>query len=142
VNVSYSDQTASGYGGSSFVAVTNGIIPVAACPAPPASTIRDIDYVSIVNMDNVANTATVSVDVNGTAYPLVVTQLEAGNMLSYTHASGWRTLSADGAVIQKVISTMSTLNGATFESPSVIGSVTPNDAYFVNINGNMNGGTY
>ena len=47
--VSYSDQTSTSYLGATQLSNSNGTFVVTICSAPPASTIRDIDMVSVLN---------------------------------------------------------------------------------------------
>lgn len=94
--VSYSDKTSTDYVGATQLTNTNSTTAVDICAAPGASTIRDIDYLSIRNRDTVAATVTVMLDDNTTDYEIVKAALAVGDQLIYTHGDGWRVVDADG----------------------------------------------
>jgi len=96
--VCYSDQTSTSYNGSSQYTSTNSTTAVDICDAPAASTIRDIDFISIRNRDTAAATVTVMVDVSATDSELVKATLAVGDQLVYTHSNGWATLDSAGQV--------------------------------------------
>ena len=95
--VCYSDHTSSAYGGGTQRSQSNDTTDVAICDAPGASTVRDIDYVSIYNADTVSATVTIKVDVSATEHILVKATLDTGERLEYTHGGGWRVLTTTGA---------------------------------------------
>lgn len=94
--VSYSDKTSTDYVGATQLTNTNSTTAVDICAAPGASTVRDIDYLSIRNRDTAAATVTVMLDDNGTDYEIVKAALAVGDQLIYTHGDGWRVVDADG----------------------------------------------
>lgn len=96
--VSYSDKTSTDYVGATQLTNTNSTTAVDICAAPGASTVRDIDYLSIRNRDTVAATVTVMLDDNGTDYEIVKAALAVGDSLIYTHGDGWRTVDSFGQV--------------------------------------------
>jgi len=96
INVSWSDQTSTTYNGGSTVVNTNNTTAVDICAAPAASTYRDVDYVNIYNADTVAETVTIIYNDNSTLYNLLVTTLNSGDRLIYTHGSGWQTIDSAG----------------------------------------------
>lgn len=94
--VSYSDDNGTTYVGGTQLTNTNSTTAVDICAAPGASTVRDIDYLSIRNRDTAAATVTVMLDDNGTDYEIVKATLAVGDQLVYTHSDGWRALDANG----------------------------------------------
>lgn len=96
--VSYSDDNGTTYVGGTQLTNTNSTTAVDICAAPGASTVRDIDYLSIRNRDTVAATVTVMLDDNGTDYEIVKATLAVGDQLVYVHGSGWNTLDSAGQV--------------------------------------------
>lgn len=94
--VSYSDDNGTTYVGGTQLTNTNSTTAVDICAAPGASTVRDIDYLSIRNRDTAAATVTVMLDDNGTDYEIVKATLAVGDQLVYTHGAGWRVTDADG----------------------------------------------
>lgn len=94
--VSYSDDNGTTYVGGTQLTNTNSTTAVDICAAPGASTVRDIDYLSIMNRDTAAATVTVMLDDNGTDYEIVKAALAVGDQLIYTHGDGWRVVDADG----------------------------------------------
>jgi hypothetical protein len=96
--VSYSDDNGTTYVGATQLTNTNSTTAVDICAAPGASTVRDIDYLSIRNRDTVAATVTVMLDDNGTDYEIVKAALAVGDQLVYVHGSGWSTLDSDGQI--------------------------------------------
>lgn len=91
INASYSDQTSTTYNGGASVVNTNNTTAVDVVAAPAASTIRDIDYLSVYNRDTVDAAVTFIYDDNGTDYILISVTLSAGDKLEYIHGSGWKT---------------------------------------------------
>lgn len=96
--VSYSDDNGTTYVGGTQLTNTNSTTAVDICAAPGASTVRDIDYLSIRNRDTAAATVTVMLDDNGTDYEIVKATLAVGDQLVYVHGSGWNTLDSAGQV--------------------------------------------
>lgn len=96
VVVCYSDKTATAYAGGTTVINTNSTIAVDICAAPAASTVRDIDAITVHNADTVAATVTVRYNDNGTTYTLFKAALAVGDQLIYTHGNGWKVLDSSG----------------------------------------------
>lgn len=94
--VSYSDDNGTTYVGGTQLTNTNSTTAVDICAAPGASTVRDIDYLSIRNRDTAAATVTVMLDDNSTDYEIVKATLAVGDQLIYTHGDGWRVIDEDG----------------------------------------------
>jgi len=96
VDVSYSDATTTGYtGGTQETAATATTQTI--CAAPAASTVRDIDFLS-VKIKTTGGVVTVQ-KLNSSG--AVVTQLISVTLLdeeelNYTHGSGWTAIDANG----------------------------------------------
>ena len=97
---SYSDATATGYTGGNTPTLTNDTTDVDIVAAPAASTIRDVDHISVHNKDTVSATVTIKMDVSGTDYILKKAVLLTGESLNYSHGTGWQTFDVNGALKQ------------------------------------------
>lgn len=104
--VSYSDKTSTTYNGGTALSNTNSTTAVDACVAPAASTIRDIDLISIKNLDTAVATITIRLNDNGTLYIIAILALNAGDQAIYTHGDGWRVLSSTGEIKTVSIATI------------------------------------
>lgn len=99
VSVAYSDKTTAAYTGGIQLANSNSTTAVDICSAPGASTIRDIDGITVQNADTVSATVTVRFNDNGTTYTIFKALLATGDQLNYTHGQGWKTINSSGALI-------------------------------------------
>jgi hypothetical protein len=127
--VSYSDQTAATYLGSSQLSNSNGVTAVTICSAPAASTIRDIDMVTVLNTDTGSQVVTIQLLDTATTYKIISTTLLVGEKLTYTHGSAWQVLDNTGNLKTVVLSTSGVNSfsaGSTGLTPSTstTGSVT------------------
>lgn len=103
--VSYSDQTAATYLGASQLSNSNGVTAVTICAAPAASTIRDIDMVTVLNTDTGSQVVTIQLLDTATTYKIISTTLLVGEKLTYTHGSAWQVLDNTGNLKTVVLST-------------------------------------
>ena len=103
--VSYSDQTTSTYLGGTQLSNSNGTTAVTICSAPAASTIRDIDMVSVLNTDTASKVVTVEMVDTATPYLIATVTLLVGEKLTYTHGSAWQVVSNSGNIKYVVQST-------------------------------------
>ena len=94
--VSYSDQTAATYLGASQLSNSNGVT---------ASTIRDIDMVTVLNTDTGSQVVTIQLLDTATTYKIISTTLLVGEKLTYTHGSAWQVLDNTGNLKTVVLST-------------------------------------
>lgn len=94
--VCYSDDNGTTYVGGTQYTSTNDTTAVDICAAPAASTVRDIDYLSIRNRDTAAATVTVMVDVSATDSEIVKATLAVGDSLVYSHGNGWSVIDTNG----------------------------------------------
>lgn len=98
VVVSWSDKTSTNYTGGNTTSQSNGTTGVTICAAPAASTIRDIDSISVYNADTVSATVTVRVNDNSTLRIVMKAPLATGEQLYYSHGSSWVVIDANGSV--------------------------------------------
>ena len=105
VVVSYSDQTSSTYLGGTQLSNSNGTSTVTICSAPSASTIRDIDMVSVLNTDTATQTVTIQLLSTATNYKITTVTLLVGEKLTFTHGSGWQVVSNSGSIKYTVLAT-------------------------------------
>ena len=119
ITVHYSAKTATAYTGANaaLVKTTTAIETILGTPA--ASTVYDVDHVSFYCA--AANTLTVSLTVSGTAYPLTVATLAAGDVLEYTHAQGWRTFDSSGQ-LKLIMPGYLPLSGGTISGALTLGA--------------------
>jgi len=103
--VSYSDQTSSTYLGGTQLSNSNGTSTVTICSAPSASTIRDIDMVSVLNTDTATQTVTIQLLSTATSYKITTVTLLIGEKLTYTHGSAWQVVSNSGNIKYTVLAT-------------------------------------
>ena len=96
VMVMYSDKTATAYVGAAQLSNTNSTTAVDICAAPAASTVRDVDYVSVRNNDTAEATVTIRYNDNATVYAIATIVLAIGDQLVYTHGTGWMALNSSG----------------------------------------------
>jgi len=127
VTVSYSDKTSSAYTGASKLTNTNSATAVTIATAPAASTVRDVDYVSVRNSDTAAATVTIRYNDNTTLYVIITATLAVGDQLIYTHGNGWATLDSSGNT--KGISANSQPLDATLTSIALLGTAADKYAY-------------
>ena len=113
--VSYSDQTASSYLGATQLSNSNGTTPVTICNAPAASTIRDIDMITVLNTDTVYQVVTIQYLDTATTYKILDIQLNVGDKLTWTHGSAWQVVDNSGNVKYTVLTTsgVNSFNGRT-----------------------------
>lgn len=97
VVVNYSDDSATGYAGDSQVTNIATATTTTICSTPAASTIRDIDHISIHNTFSGNHAITLQVSSSGTLYPLHTFTLSSGDSFEYTHGSGWKVIDSNGA---------------------------------------------
>jgi hypothetical protein len=60
--------------------------------------VRDIDYVSVKNVDTAAATVSIIYDDNTTDYTIAKFVLAVGDQLTYTHGTGWQVIASDGTL--------------------------------------------
>ena len=115
--VSYSDQTATTYLGGTQLSNSNGTTAVTICSAPAANTIRDIDMISVLNIDTVYQVVTIQYLDTSTTYKILDIELNVGDKLTWTHGSAWQVVDNSGNVKYTVLTTsgVNSFNGRTGE---------------------------
>jgi hypothetical protein len=96
--VCWSDKTTTTYTGGVSNGVLSGTTAADICTAPAASTIRDIDSISINNLDTAAVILTVNYYDSATLRTIIKVTLAVGDQLLYTHGSGWMCIDNTGAL--------------------------------------------
>lgn len=96
--VCYSDDNGTTYVGGSQRTALNSTADVDILAAPAASTVRDVDYLSIYNRDTASVTVTVKYDVSATDSVIITVTLLTLETLIYTHAGGWMVMTATGGI--------------------------------------------
>lgn len=71
---------------------TNGTTAVTAVAAPPANTVRQIDYFCVHNYDTANITAIVYIDENGTITRLMRQTLSANQSLVWSRGGTWQVI--------------------------------------------------
>lgn len=97
VVVCYSDQTSTTYNGGTVTTNLNSTSVVDIVGSPAASTVRDVDFLSVFNKDTVQATVSILFD-STTPVQLISVTLDSGASLEYTHGSGWKVVNADNIV--------------------------------------------
>ena len=110
VLVNYVDITATTTTPGLHTGTTNGVTPATCVPAPAASTQRNVNGISVSNIDTAAKTVQVSVNDNGTLYQILSLTLQVGYSLLYTDTEGWRVVDLNGAVVVSFNSILNTAN--------------------------------
>lgn len=96
VVVSYSDKTSTAYTGNTQVTNITSATTTTICDTPAASTIRDIDHISVKNSYAGNHSITVQLSSSATLYPILAVTLSSGDSLEFTHGSGWQVLDSNG----------------------------------------------
>jgi len=101
ITVSYSDKTTDTYNGAAQLSTTTGATPVIIAAAPAVGVVRDVDYISVRNVDTASATITIRYS---TPHSIVAATLAVGDHLVFVHGDGWRVFDASGAL--KTVLTM------------------------------------
>lgn len=97
VTVDYVDMSATATTSGLQLSTTNGTTAVDILSAPPASTQRKINGITVCNKDTAAKTVQVSLVDGATVYPLVYFTLQVNDTLGYTDTGGWYVDDTSGA---------------------------------------------
>lgn len=95
---SWSDLSTGAYSGDSLAQNLTGIFGLVIVNAPPAGVVRDVDMINISNVDLVPQTVTVRFYNGSSTFNLVTVLLAIGERLTYTHGSGWQSITANGVI--------------------------------------------
>ena len=128
VTVCYSDQTASTYNGATQLTNSNGTTPVVICAAPAASTVRDIDMLTVLNTDTASANVTIEIVDSSTSssYNQIYVVLAVEDKLTYTHGSGWQVVTSAGNIKQQILSTSGVASVTATTPLASSGGTTPN----------------
>ena len=102
ITVCYSDKTSSQYNGGTQLSISNDTTAVTICNSPDTGVIgttgvvRDIDTISVVNMDSIASFVSIYIDDSGGQYNIITVGLAAGDHLEYVHGNGWKVVDIAG----------------------------------------------
>jgi hypothetical protein len=95
---SYNDNTSTSVTPSRTVSVTNNTTAVDLVPAPSSGVSRQLRWASIYNSDSVPATVTIRINYNGTTRTVLVTTLQIGEYIQYTHRTGWKVFDCNGSL--------------------------------------------
>jgi len=95
---SYNDNTTASVTPSRTVSVTNNTTAVDLVPAPSSGVSRQLRWASIYNSDSAPSTVTIRINYNGTTRIVLVTTLQIGEYIQYTHRTGWKVFDCNGSL--------------------------------------------
>jgi len=95
---SYVDLTTTTFTSAEQDGVGNGVTAVTVVSAPAALTQRQVKFLTVLNRDTAAITATIRYNNNGTIRQIVKVTLAIGSTLVYTDGEGWRVIDALGQI--------------------------------------------
>lgn len=104
--ISYSDKSSPSYLGNTQVTSIITATTTTICGTPAASTIRDIDHISIRNTYAGSHAITLQLSSSAVLYPLITVTLSQGDTLEYTHARGFKVIDSNGFEKTAVLSFM------------------------------------
>jgi len=94
----WSDQSTGAYQGGALSQNFNGTTAIVIVAAPASGAVRDVDFINISNVDLITQAITVRYYNGSGTYNLVKVTLASGDRLTYTHASGWQTITSAGVL--------------------------------------------
>ena len=94
----WSDQSTGAYQGGALSQNFTGTTAIVIVAAPASGAVRDVDFINISNVDLIAQSITVRYYNGSGTYNLVKVALASGDRLTYTHASGWQTITSAGVL--------------------------------------------
>jgi len=94
----WSDQSTGAYQGGALSQNFTGTTAIVIVAAPASSAVRDVDFINISNVDLITQSITVRYYNGSGTYNLVKVTLASGDRLTYTHASGWQTITSAGVL--------------------------------------------
>ena len=96
--VCWSDQSTGAYQGGALSQDFTGATAIVIVAAPASGVVRDVDFINISNIDQITQSVTVRYYNGAGTYNLVKVALAPGDRLTYTHASGWQTITSAGVL--------------------------------------------
>ena len=94
----WSDQSTGAYQGGALSQNFTGTTAIVIVVAPASGAVRDVDFINISNVDLITQSITVRYYNGSGTYNLVKVTLASGDRLTYTHASGWQTITSAGVL--------------------------------------------
>jgi len=94
----WSDQSTGAYQGGALSQNFTGTTAIVIVAAPASGAVRDVDFINISNVDLITQSITVRYYNGSGTYNLVKVALASGDRLTYTHASGWQTITSAGVL--------------------------------------------
>jgi len=94
----WSDQSTGAYQGGALSQNFTGTTAIVIVAAPAAGATRDVDFINISNVDLITQSVTVRYYNGSGTYNLVKVALAPGDRLTYTHGSGWQTITSAGVL--------------------------------------------
>jgi len=94
----WSDQSTGAYQGGALSQNFTGTTAIVIVAAPASGAVRDVDFINISNVDLITQSITVRYYNGSGTYNLVKVTLASGDRLTYTHASGWQTITSAGVL--------------------------------------------
>ena len=95
---SWSDLSTGQYLGGSLAQNFTGTTAIVIVTSPATGAVRDVDFIHISNVDQITQAVTVRFYNGSGTYNLVKVSLAPGDRLTYTHASGWQTITSAGVL--------------------------------------------
>lgn len=94
----WSDQSTGAYQGGALSQNFTGTTAIVIVAAPASGAVRDVDFINISNVDLITQSITVRYYNGSGTYNLVKVALASGDRLTYTHGSGWQTITSAGVL--------------------------------------------
>lgn len=94
----YVDITSIGFTSIASDGLTSGITAITLVPPPPASTQRQVKYISIFNGDTISTSVSVRINNNGVLRGIVKVLLDPNDTLSYSDSNAWSVLDGSGRI--------------------------------------------
>jgi len=94
----WSDQSTGAYQGGALSQNFTGTTAIVIVVAPATGAVRDVDFINISNVDLITQSVTVRYYNGSGTFNLVKVALAPGDRLTYTHASGWQTITSAGVL--------------------------------------------
>ncbi len=94
----WSDQSTGAYQGGALSQNFTGTTAIVIVTSPATGATRDVDFINISNVDLITQSVTVRYYNGSGTFNLVKVALAVGDRLTYTHASGWQTITSAGVL--------------------------------------------
>ena len=121
---SYSDNNGTTYLGGTTTAYASSTTQSIICYPPGSSTNRDIDAITICNIDTIQHTINIYLNDSSTLYKLISAILSPNESLIFTHSQGWKTLDTSGNVKSSIATTLANNLSGTPQLPNGVTAIT------------------